>query len=330
MLKKHYMLFSKHRSKHMDAKITIDGHEIDQVVKTKFLGVVIDNKLNWKEHVSLISGKISRSIGVIIKAKHSLNKDALMTLYNSFIYPYLSYCNQVWGCTYSTTLKKLFTLQKLSLRIMFNMRKRESLEKVFHKENILKFTDINLYLICKFMFRYHNGKIPDIFQNIFMMNSDIHDHYPRQSGSYDVPKVKNNLGKWSIHYRGVIVWNTILSLKINTETSEAVFAKTVKKCIMNQSLSSWLFYICWYKLSFITFHRKNFYGNLSISFLIILEAPRYVFNVWLTIINHRMLLSTHFVLIYAHHLMYYDERVTNRFGAHKLCPSFSLLLFHLV
>ena len=165
---------------------------------------------------------------MIIKAKHSLNKDALMTVYNSFIYPYLSYCNQVWGCTYNTTLKKLFTLQKLSLRIMFNMKERESLEKVFHKENILKFTDNNLYLICKFMFRYYNGKIPDIFQNIFMMNSDIHDHYTRQSGSHHVPKVKNNLGKWSIRYRGVIVWNTILSLKINPETSEAVFAKTVK------------------------------------------------------------------------------------------------------
>ena len=76
----HYMLFSKHRSKHMDAKITIDGHEIDQFVITRFLGMVIDNNLNWKEHVSLISGNISRSIGMIIKAKHSLNKDALMTI----------------------------------------------------------------------------------------------------------------------------------------------------------------------------------------------------------------------------------------------------------
>ena len=107
----------------MDAKITTDGHEINQVVKTKFLGVVIDNELNWKEHVSIISGKFSRSIGMIIKAKYSLNKDALMTLCYSFIYPYLSYCNQVWGCTYSTTLKKLLTLQKLTLRIMFNMKK---------------------------------------------------------------------------------------------------------------------------------------------------------------------------------------------------------------
>ena len=165
------------------------------------------------------------------------------------------------------------------------------------------------------MFRYYNGKIPDIFQKIFMMNSDIHDHYKRQSVSYHVPKIKNNLGKIPFHS------------KINPE---AVFAKTVKKCIMNQSLSLWLFYICWYKFRFITFHRTNVYSNLSISFWIILEAPRYVIDVWLTIINDRMLFSTHFVLFYAHHRMNYDERVTNRFGAHKLCPCFSLLLFHLV
>ena len=75
------------------------------------------------------------------------------------------------------------------------------------------------------MFRYYNGMIPDIFQNTFMMNSDIHDYYTRHSGSYHVPQVKNNLRKWSIRYRGVIVWNTILSLK----TSEAVFAKNCKE-----------------------------------------------------------------------------------------------------
>ena len=114
----------------------------------------------------------------------------------------------------------------------------------FIKKNILKFTYINLYLTCKFMFRYHNGKIPDIFQNIFMVNSDTHDHYTRRSESYHVPKVKTNLGKWSIRYTCVIAWNTIISLKINSETSEAVFAKTVKKCILNQSI-----------LRFLNFHR---------------------------------------------------------------------------
>ena len=66
---------------------------------------------------------------------------------------------------------------------MFNMQQRESLENVFHNKNILKFTDINVYLTSKFMFRYYHGDVPDVFQNFFVRNSDVHDeHYTRQSG----------------------------------------------------------------------------------------------------------------------------------------------------
>ena len=51
------------------------------VSQTTFLGVIIDDKLNWKAHISYISGKISRAIGVIIKARN-LGKDALLSLYH--------------------------------------------------------------------------------------------------------------------------------------------------------------------------------------------------------------------------------------------------------
>ena len=49
--KTRYMLLGKHRNRKLDVKIVFDGHEIDQIVKIKFLGVVIDNNLNWKENV---------------------------------------------------------------------------------------------------------------------------------------------------------------------------------------------------------------------------------------------------------------------------------------
>ena len=52
---------------------------------------------------------------------------------------------------------------------MFNMLKRESLENVFHNENILKFTDISVYLTSKFMFRYYHGDVPDDFQNFLYL-----------------------------------------------------------------------------------------------------------------------------------------------------------------
>ena len=45
-------------------------------MKTEFLGVIIDNKVNWKEHINYIAGKISHSIGMIIKAWKYLQKPA--------------------------------------------------------------------------------------------------------------------------------------------------------------------------------------------------------------------------------------------------------------
>ena len=62
------MVFTKRKTPKFELKLQIDGEDIKEVHKTKFLGVIIDNKLTWKEHISYICGKISRGIGMIIKA----------------------------------------------------------------------------------------------------------------------------------------------------------------------------------------------------------------------------------------------------------------------
>ena len=93
------------------------------------------------------------------------------------------------------------------------------------------------------MYRVHNGQIPELFEGYFTRNCDVHDHYTRQRLFLHVPKVKRKLGKFGIRYRGVCIWNEILKLGINPDTSEAVFVKTVKKSISNRSLViSWLFF----------------------------------------------------------------------------------------
>ena len=97
--KTHFMVFNPKKRPCDKIQLNIDGALIDEEQHTKFLGVFIDNKLTWKKHIEHITGKISRGIGVIWKAKKLLNKSALKTLYYSFIYPYLTYCNNVSGST---------------------------------------------------------------------------------------------------------------------------------------------------------------------------------------------------------------------------------------
>ena len=67
--KTHYMLCTNKRSTKPCISVDIDGHSIDAVEYTRFLGIYIDNKLNWKKHIAYISGKVSRGIGIILKVK---------------------------------------------------------------------------------------------------------------------------------------------------------------------------------------------------------------------------------------------------------------------
>ena len=91
-----YMIF-RSRNKKLDPgnDIFINGCKIEQVQTTKFLGVIIDCNLTWKYHISYVCSKISKNIGILIKSRKLFDTNTLLTLYYSFIYPYLLLCQPV-------------------------------------------------------------------------------------------------------------------------------------------------------------------------------------------------------------------------------------------
>ena len=92
------------------------------------------------------------------------------------------------------------------------------------------------------MFRYHINDIPHIFGGYFSKISDIHDYGTRSNEELYAKTVKSDLGKTSVSYRGPIIWNMIKNNGINTDVSEAIVTKSLKKCIMNGSLQVFSFY----------------------------------------------------------------------------------------
>ena len=91
--------------------LLINGSRISEVNETIFLGVIIDNKLNWSPHIMYISKKMAKGIGIILKARKFFNNETLFSLYYTFVYPYLNYCIHVWGKTYDNHLRHLLVLQ---------------------------------------------------------------------------------------------------------------------------------------------------------------------------------------------------------------------------
>ena len=97
--KRNYILFTfnRHKIDTGNLVIKIDDIIIDNVEKTKFLGVIINSKLNWNDHIQTIRNKINKNMGIIFRTRNNLNRNTLLMLYHSIIQPYLDYCNIVWA-----------------------------------------------------------------------------------------------------------------------------------------------------------------------------------------------------------------------------------------
>ena len=72
--KTHFMLFKGNKTAHYYPKISVDNKYITQVNCTKFLGIMIDDKLTWKHHIEYISKKIARGIGILWKSSPNVNQ----------------------------------------------------------------------------------------------------------------------------------------------------------------------------------------------------------------------------------------------------------------
>ena len=77
-----------------------DINTIQRVTKAKFLGVIIDQHLHWKDHISMISHKISKSYGIISRIRNTLDIKPKKIIYYSLIHPYLTYCINGRSSTY--------------------------------------------------------------------------------------------------------------------------------------------------------------------------------------------------------------------------------------
>jgi len=238
------------------AKIYINGKAIKQVSHTRFLGIIIDEKLSWKIQINSVCNKISKNIGIIRKVKTLISRNILMTLYYSLIYPYLTYCNIIWASTYTTSIKPLYLLQKRFVRIAGNVTFKAHTTSLFNDLNVMTVFDINKFQVAIFVHKIvHNSSfLPQQFRCLFNFNSnsDFHHHYTRQQNLFLRPvKAKSCLKQHTIKFRGPTIWNNLSQVQ-QCCLSLPRFKKLVKiDCITHPSITFTWF--VWFPC-FLVFH----------------------------------------------------------------------------
>ena len=107
-----YLLFSGKKTVNNTNQLYMFNNAICRKNKTKFLGLIIDDKLSWKSHTKCIHCKSSKSIGLLYRVSDCFTLSALKTLYLSFIHPQLLYGIIFRGSVANRDFDSIFRLQK--------------------------------------------------------------------------------------------------------------------------------------------------------------------------------------------------------------------------
>lgn len=232
LIKTKFMLFGK-RKTDVAVQIRVDDITVERVQQNVFLGVVIDDKLSWKPHINYLRKKVAKCVGVMQRASHALNQNALLKLYNSFVMSYLTYCIEIWGNSYRSNLLPLVTLQKKAIRIVHRVKFREHTNPLFLRSSNLKFQDLVRYKTAQIMFKASKKTLPTNIQNMFHDRNVHHSYNLRGSNRLYQPKTRTTLKSMCISIQGVILWNS-LAEELKASTNIVQFKRLFVKNVMSK------------------------------------------------------------------------------------------------
>ena len=218
------MIFTNRPKTEIDVKL--NGTPIERSTCERFLGVLVDEKLSWSDHIKMLASKISRNSGIIYKLKGIVPESVLKTLYNSFIQSNLNFCSSVWGLRSKNSVELLFRAQKKSIRAIenrFNLffYNKDTGEcpchtkEIFERNSLLTVHNLIAKNCLTLMHKVYVGRCPQPIKNFFYKSS-LDCRPRREQKFFEVPFNRLKSVDNAISFKGPKFYNMTVN-QINTQ-----------------------------------------------------------------------------------------------------------------
>ena len=228
-----YMVISTKTVATSGYSLILNDNVLEQVRNFNFLGILIDDKLTFKDHIKQKGTEIERSLGILKKVDF-LPTNVLRMIYFSIIYSKLIYGIVIWGSAAPSNLISLSLKNKKAIRRITKIDWLAHTSPLFKSVNILKLNDIYKYFSALFMYKLSSGNINNNFYRskyeLYLRN---HNYHTRYKLNLNLPYFDSNLCQRSIFFQAGLVWNLLPETLKDSRTVNK-FKTDLKKLIIDK------------------------------------------------------------------------------------------------
>ena len=178
--------------------IYVNNEEMKTVGKLELLGVILDLKLNFTDHISSMCKKASQRIGVLMQLRNLIPLNTKLVLFKTAILPYLTYCQLVWHYCKTSDSRMIERLQD----------HHANYSELLKRAELPTLSNTRLQDVCTLMYKVKHKLCPAYISNIFNTHSTY--YFLRQT-DFSIPRYNTvTYGEHSLRYLGPKLWENCL------------------------------------------------------------------------------------------------------------------------
>ena len=222
-------------------EICIGNKTIARSKSCKYLGVILDDKISFDDHIMQLCKELTRVIYSFRVIKDWVPHCEKLKLYYAYFHSKVQYGIEVYGIATKKLINRIDILQHKAIKALFNLEPLTPTRSLRAQFKLLTTKDLYSLKIAKFVHRQQNNLLPDVFSTYYGKLAS-NGRYPntRNRNKLLVPKAKSENGMKMIKCAGAKIWNRLVREMCDSlvELSSNVFCRKVKDYyVMNPMVS---------------------------------------------------------------------------------------------
>ena len=204
----------------------IDDKKVSISSSVILLGIIIDNKLIFKDHVDKICNFANFKTYALRRIRNYIEVDASLLLYSSYIYSNFLYCPLVYMFSSKGNLTKIHNCQKRALRAVYN-NYEDDFESLLELSGSTLIHTVHLRFLMSEIFKSLNSLNPNFMNRLFVEKNSLYQL--RKGSQLKIPPARTiKFGSNSVFFRGSILWNSLPTI-LKTAPSLNLFKDSIIK-----------------------------------------------------------------------------------------------------